>query len=72
MMQGIVIIPFQPRVRALCRFICHGSDVALRLALSVVAGGLIGLNRSEHGRPAGLRTTILVCLAATVAMVRPT
>jgi len=45
-------------------------DVALRLALSVVAGGLIGFNRSEHGRPAGLRTTILVCLAATVAMIQ--
>jgi putative Mg2+ transporter-C (MgtC) family protein len=45
-------------------------DIALRLALSVVAGGLIGLDRGEHGRPAGLRTTLLVCLAAAVAMVQ--
>jgi len=45
-------------------------DVALRLALSVVAGGLIGWDRGEHGRPAGLRTTLLVCLAAAVAMIQ--
>jgi putative Mg2+ transporter-C (MgtC) family protein len=43
-------------------------DVALRLALTVVAGALIGFDRGEHGRPAGLRTTILVCLAAAFAM----
>jgi putative Mg2+ transporter-C (MgtC) family protein len=45
-------------------------EIALRLALSIVAGGLIGLDRGEHGRPAGLRTTLLVCLAAAVAMVQ--
>ena len=44
--------------------------IALRLALSVVAGGLVGLDRGEHGRPAGLRTTLLVCLAAAVAMIQ--
>ncbi|MGA7918074.1 MAG: MgtC/SapB family protein [Candidatus Acidiferrales bacterium] len=46
----------------------HG--IALRLALSVVAGTLIGLDRGERGRPAGLRTTLLVCLAAAVAMIQ--
>lgn len=45
-------------------------EIALRLALSVVAGALIGLDREEHGRPAGLRTTLLVCLAAAVAMLQ--
>src|SRR6202167_2771804 len=45
-------------------------DIALRLALSVAAGALIGLDRGEHGRPAGLRTTLLVCLAAAVAMIQ--
>ena len=44
-------------------------DVALRLALTVIAGGLIGLNRGEHGRPAGLRTTLLVTLAASISMI---
>ena len=46
------------------------SEIALRLALTVVAGSLIGLNRGEHGRPAGLRTTLLVCLAASVGMIQ--
>jgi putative Mg2+ transporter-C (MgtC) family protein len=45
-------------------------EIALRLALSLLAGGLIGLDRGEHGRPAGLRTTLLVCLAAAVAMIQ--
>jgi putative Mg2+ transporter-C (MgtC) family protein len=45
-------------------------EIALRLALSVVAGTLIGFDRGEHGRPAGLRTTLLVCLAAAVAMIQ--
>jgi len=45
-------------------------DIALRLALTVVAGGWMGLDRGEHGRPAGLRTTLLVCLAASVAMIQ--
>jgi putative Mg2+ transporter-C (MgtC) family protein len=44
-------------------------DIALRLALSVVAGALIGFDRGDHGRPAGLRTRLLVSLAAAVAMI---
>lgn len=45
-------------------------EIALRLFLTIVAGGLIGFNRAEHGRPAGLRTILLVCLAASVAMIQ--
>jgi uncharacterized membrane protein YhiD involved in acid resistance len=36
------------------------------LVLTSGAGGL-GLNRSEHGHSAGLRTTLLVCLAASAS-----
>jgi putative Mg2+ transporter-C (MgtC) family protein len=46
-----------------------GLDIALRLALTVLAGGLIGIDRSECGRAAGLRTTLLACLAASVSMI---
>ena len=45
-------------------------EVAIRLALTVIAGALVGINRGEHGRPAGLRTTILVFLAASVSMIQ--
>ncbi len=41
--------------------------VTLRLILTVAAGLVIGINRGEHGRPAGMRTTLLVCLAAPIA-----
>jgi putative Mg2+ transporter-C (MgtC) family protein len=46
------------------------SEIALRLGLAFVAGTLIGINRGEHARPAGLRTTLLVCLAASIAMIQ--
>ncbi len=46
----------------------HG--VLLRLALTVVADMLIGYNRSEHGKAAGMRTMLLVCLAASVSMIQ--
>lgn len=45
-------------------------EIALRLALTVIAGILIGYDRSEHGKAAGMRTTLLVCLAASVAMLQ--
>jgi putative Mg2+ transporter-C (MgtC) family protein len=44
-------------------------DVALRIVLAIVAGALVGFNREQRGQVAGLRTTILVCLAACLAMV---
>jgi putative Mg2+ transporter-C (MgtC) family protein len=45
-------------------------EISIRLLCTLAAAGLIGLNRSEHGHAAGLRTSILVCLAACLAMVQ--
>jgi putative Mg2+ transporter-C (MgtC) family protein len=45
-------------------------QIALRLVLASAASFIIGLNRDEHGHPAGIRTTMLVCLAATFAMLQ--
>ena len=42
-------------------------SIALRLTMSVVLGGLIGMERGRRGRAAGLRTHILVCLGAAMA-----
>jgi putative Mg2+ transporter-C (MgtC) family protein len=44
--------------------------IALRIVLTLVAGALLGFNRSRHGNPAGLRTTLLVTLAASVSMIQ--
>jgi len=48
----------------------HWPGIALRLLLTVVAGGLLGAERSKTGHAAGLRTTLLVALAASVAMIQ--
>ena len=45
-------------------------EIILRLALTVLAGALLGLNRTERGMTAGLRTTLLVALAAAVSMIQ--
>jgi putative Mg2+ transporter-C (MgtC) family protein len=44
--------------------------ITLRLALTVVCAGVLGLDRDERGRPAGLRTNLLVGLAACLAMIQ--
>ena len=46
------------------------SDIALRLALTLLACAVIGFNRGARGHAAGFRTTILVGLAASVAMIQ--
>lgn len=43
--------------------------VATRLAASIAAGCVIGLERETRGRSAGLRTTLLTCVAAASAMI---
>lgn len=46
------------------------TDIAIRLALTMLACGIIGLNRGARGHAAGFRTTMLVGLAASVAMIQ--
>src|SRR5580698_1496683 len=48
----------------------HWPAIALRLILTVIAGGLLGAERSKTGHVAGLRTTLLVTLAASIAMIQ--
>jgi putative Mg2+ transporter-C (MgtC) family protein len=38
------------------------------LLAAIIAGGVIGFERSYHGRPAGFRTHTLVCLASSILM----
>jgi len=46
------------------------TDIAVRLALTMLAGAIIGFDRGVRGQAAGFRTTILVGLAASVAMIQ--
>lgn len=41
-------------------------DMVLKLVVSLLLGSLIGMERETHGRPAGLRTHILVCMGSTL------
>jgi putative Mg2+ transporter-C (MgtC) family protein len=43
------------------------TETMLRLGMAVLTGIVLGLERESHGRAAGLRTTVLVCVAATLA-----
>jgi hypothetical protein len=46
------------------------ADVTVRTLLTLVAGAAIGFDRGERGQVAGLRTTLLVSLAACLSMVQ--
>lgn len=42
--------------------------IIVRVLLSIIFGGIIGLDRSRKNRPAGFRTYILVCLSSALVM----
>ncbi len=44
------------------------SDAWLHLVAAMVAGGMIGLERTYHGRAAGFRTHVLVCTTSALLM----
>ena len=44
-------------------------DITVKLLLAALAGGLVGLERERHGRPAGLRTNLLVAVGSCVMVI---
>jgi putative Mg2+ transporter-C (MgtC) family protein len=46
----------------------HHLEIGIRLLVALIVGGVIGLERSYHGRPAGFRTHALVCVASALLM----
>jgi putative Mg2+ transporter-C (MgtC) family protein len=44
-------------------------SATFKLLLSLVAGGLVGLNRERHNQAAGFRTHILICVGSTLLMI---
>ena len=43
--------------------------IVVRIFLSILLGGMIGLERGLKNRPAGLRTYMLVCLGSCIVMI---
>lgn len=56
------------QIRAVLRYLgeFNTASVLLRICLAVIAGGVIGNERGKHGRAAGFRTHILVCLGGAM------
>jgi putative Mg2+ transporter-C (MgtC) family protein len=48
--------------------ISHG-EMLLRIGVGAALGGIIGYERDRHGRPVGLRTHLIVAMAASTFMV---
>ena len=44
-------------------------EIIFRLALAAILGGMIGFEREIHGRAAGFRTQLIVCVAAVLIMI---
>ena len=44
-------------------------STVVRLALALVLGGMLGIERGRKRRPAGLRTYMIVCIASALVMI---
>ena len=42
--------------------------ILISMLVAIITGGVIGLERSYHGHPAGFRTHTLVCLSSSLLM----
>ncbi|BCS52264.1 MgtC/SapB family protein [Geobacter sp. SVR] len=47
----------------------YEAHLVLRLLLAVLCGAVLGYERERHGRSAGLRTNLLVCVGAALMMI---
>jgi len=45
-------------------------ELAIRMLVGALLGGIIGYERDYHGRPAGLRTHMIVAVASSTFMAR--
>ncbi len=46
----------------------HG-EILFRLVLAAILGAIVGFEREVHGRPAGIRTYLILCLGSALIMV---
>ena len=46
----------------------HLAIVIIRVIAAVILGGIVGLQREKAGKPAGLRTHMIVCLGTAVVV----
>ena len=44
-------------------------SILFRIALALILGGALGIEREQKQHPAGFRTYVIVCLGATLACI---
>jgi len=42
------------------------AEILFKIVVSIILGGLVGLEREHHNQPAGLKTHIVLCVGATL------
>jgi putative Mg2+ transporter-C (MgtC) family protein len=47
----------------------HHGEILFRLLLAAILGAVVGFEREVHGRPAGIRTYLILCLGSALIMV---
>ncbi len=47
----------------------HHGEILFRLLLAAILGAMVGFEREVHGRPAGIRTYLILCLGSALIMV---
>lgn len=62
-MNALMEHPVMDMIASVMRF-----DMTIKLLVAVLAGGAIGLERQIAGKPAGLRTNILICVGSALLM----
>lgn len=50
------------------KMVLSNTELTLRLIMSIVLGGIVGLERESTNKPAGFRTHILVCMGSAIIM----
>ena len=45
------------------------NEIIIRLLLGALIGGIVGFERESHGRAAGFRTQLIVCVASVLIMI---
>src|SRR5829696_4289585 len=65
---ALVVAPYDTRIQQWAASLGWPGEAFLRLALAIVVGGLVGLERELRGRQAGFRTNLLVCLGSCLTM----
>lgn len=59
-------VPFNHPAQTIYSFVQLAFPIGVKVVISILCGGLIGLERELKNKPAGVKTNILICLGSTL------